>query len=45
MQSNPDDLPSLDEIARPLRASQGKSVKITSGNVTVTVSPASARVG
>jgi DNA-binding protein YbaB len=39
MQSNSDDLPSLDEIARLLRASQGKSVKITSGNVTVTVSP------
>jgi hypothetical protein len=46
LQSNSDDLPSLDEIARLLRASQGKSVKITSGNVNRnSESTASARVG
>lgn len=34
-----DDLPDADEIARLLKASRGKSVTVTSGHATVTMSP------
>ena len=39
MPSHSDELPNPDEIARLLKASQVKSVTVTSGHATVTMSP------